>query len=108
MTILWFSIVCHKFRPTFHWTDQELRVHAFYCVLALMILNLLRGQLAQSGMVLSIVEMMTQLTDIKEVTLLYPAPRRSQEPLVRTELSKMNNRQKQMVFTLGLNRYHSH
>jgi len=83
-------------------------VHAFYCVLALMILNLLRGQLAQSGMVLSIVEMMTQLTDIKEVTLLYPAPRRSQEPLVRTELSKMNNRQKQMVFTLGLNRYHSH
>ena len=83
-------------------------MHAFYCVLALMILNLLRGQLAQSGMVLSIVEMMTQLTDIKEVTLLYPAPRRSQEPLVRTELSKMNNRQKQMVFTLGLNRYHSH
>ena len=83
-------------------------MHAFYCVLALMILNLLRGQLAQSGMVLSIVEMMTQLTDIKEVTLLYPAPRRSQEPLVRTELSKMNNRQKQMVSTLGLNRYHSH
>ena len=83
-------------------------MHAFYCVLALMILNLLRGQLAQSGMVLSIVEMMNQLTDIKEVTLLYPAPRRSQEPLVRTELSKMNNRQKQMVSTLGLNRYHSH
>jgi len=108
LTILWFSIVCHKFRSTFHWTDQELRVHAFYCVLALMILNLLRGQLAQSGMVLSIVEMMNQLTDIKEVTLLYPAPRRSQEPLVRTELSKMNNRQKQMVSTLGLNRYHSH
>jgi transposase len=23
------------FRPTFHWTDQKLRVHAFYCVLAL-------------------------------------------------------------------------
>ena len=83
-------------------------MHAFYCVLALMILNLLRGQLAQSGMVLSIVEMVNQLTDIKEVTLLYPAPRRSQEPLVRTELSKMNNRQKQMVSTLGLNRYHSH
>jgi hypothetical protein len=24
-----------SFRPTFHWTDQKLRVHAFYCVLAL-------------------------------------------------------------------------
>lgn len=40
-----------SFRPTFHWTDQKLRVHAFYCVLALMILNLLRRKLAQSGIV---------------------------------------------------------
>jgi transposase len=96
-----------SFRPTFHWTDQKLRVHAFYCVLALMILNLLRRQLAQAGMALSIVEMMDQLTDIKEVTLLYPAPQRSQEPLLRTELSKMNDRQKQMVSTLGLDRYRS-
>ena len=86
----------------------DLIFRAFSDRTRLRILNLLRGQLAQSGMVLSIVEMMTQLTDIKEVTLLYPAPRRSQEPLVRTELSKMNNRQKQMVSTLGLNRYHSH
>lgn len=94
-----------SFRPTFHWTDQKLRVHAFYCVLALMMLNLLRRQLAQSGMVLSIVEMMNRLTEIKQVTLLYPAPRRSQEPLVRTELSKMSKRQKQMVSILGLERY---
>ena len=94
-----------SFRPTFHWTDQKLRVHAFYCVLALMILNLLRRQLAQSSMVLSTVEMMKQLTDIQEVTLLYPAPQRSQQPLVRTQLSKMSDWQKQMVSTLGLDRY---
>jgi transposase len=94
-----------SFRPTFHWTDQKLRVHAFYCVLALMILNLLRRQLAQSGLGLSIVEMMNQLADIKEVTLLYPAPQRSQDPLVRTQLSNMSKRQQQMVATLGLDRY---
>ena len=94
-----------SFRPTFHWTDQKLRVHAFYCILALMILNLLRRQLAQSGLMLSTVEMMKQLTDIQEVTLLYPAPQRSQEPLVRTELSKMSDRQKQVVSALGLDRY---
>ena len=23
------------FRPVFHWTDQKIRVHAFYCMLAL-------------------------------------------------------------------------
>jgi transposase len=97
-----------SFRPTFHWTDQKLRVHAFYCVLALMILNLLRRQLAQSGMVISTVEMMKQLTEIKEVTLLYPAPQRSQEAVVRTQLSKLSNRQQQMVSALGLDRYLSH
>ena len=97
-----------SFRPTFHWTDQKLRVHAFYCVLAVMILNLLRRQLAQSGIGLSVVEMMNQLTQIKEVTLLYPAPKRSQEPLLRTELSKRSNRQKQILSALGLDRYLSH
>jgi transposase len=75
-----------SFRPTYHWTDQKLQVHAFYSVLALMILNLLRRQLVQSVMVISTMEMMKQLTD-KEVTLLYPAPQRSQEAVVRTQLS---------------------
>jgi hypothetical protein len=35
-------------------------------------------------------EMMSQLTEINEVTLLCPAPQRSKEPFVRTQLSKMN------------------
>ena len=48
-------------RPVFHWTDQKLRGHAFYSVLALVILNLLRRKPAQSGIVLSNVEMMTRL-----------------------------------------------
>jgi transposase len=97
-----------SFRPTFHWTDQKLRVHAFYCVLALMILNLLRRQLAQSGIVLSIVEMMNRLTDIKEVTLLYPPTQRAKQPLVRTQLSKMNQRQIKMVAILGIDQYLPH
>lgn len=94
-----------SFRPTFHWTDQKLRVHAFYCVLALTILNLLRRKLAQSGIVLSIVEMMNQLTEINEVTLLYPAPQRSKQPVVQTQLSKMNDRQKELASVLGLDRF---
>ena len=56
---------------------------------------------------LSVAEIIDQLiTDIKEVTLLYSAPQGSQEPLVRTEISKMSHRQKQMVATLG-DRYRS-
>jgi transposase len=94
-----------SFRPTFHWTDQKLRVHAFYCVLALMILNLLRRQLAHSGVALSIVEMMNQLTEIREVTLLYPSPHRSQQPIVRTQLSTMTKLQNKIASILGLDRF---
>jgi transposase len=96
-----------SFRPTFHWTDQKLRVHAFYCVLALMILNLLRRKLAQSGIALSLVEMMKQLTQIQEITVLYPAPQRGQQPLARIVLSKLNSRQQKIVAALGLDRYRS-
>jgi hypothetical protein len=42
-----------------------------------MILKRLRRQLAQSGIVLSMVKMMKQLTNI----VLYPAPQRRQQPL---------------------------
>jgi len=93
------------FRPTFHWTDQKLRVHAFYCVLALMLLNLLRRQLAQAGLPLSVVKMMDLLTTIHEVTLLYPAPPGSKKPLARTVLSDLDPTQRQLVDVLGLERY---
>ena len=31
-----------SFSPAFHWTDQKLRVHVFYCVLALLLSSLLQ------------------------------------------------------------------
>jgi transposase len=93
------------FRPTFHWTDQKLRVHTFYCVLALMLLNLLQRQLAQAGLPLSIVNMMELLTNIREVTLLYPAPPGSKKPFVRTVLSDIDPTQRRIVDVLGLDRH---
>ena len=70
-----------------------------------MILNLLRRQLAQSGIKLSAVAMMKRLTDIQQVTLLYPAPQRSQPPLLRTQLSTMSKLQKKIVSILALDRF---
>lgn len=93
------------FRPAFHWTDQKLRVHAFYCVLALLMLNLLRRKLAQAGIPLSIAKMMDSLTDIHEVTLLYPGASGSQKPFARTVLADMDPTQRKIVETLGLERY---
>jgi len=93
-----------SFRPTFHWTDQKLRVHACYCVLALMILNLLRRQRAQSDMVISTVETMKQLTETKEVSCSIRHRNARKKPWF-AQLSKLSNRQQQMVSDLDLDRY---
>jgi transposase len=93
------------FRPAFHWTDQKLRVHAFYCVLALMILSLLRRKLGHEGIHVSVARMAEKLAGIREVTLLYPAPPEAKAPFVRTLLSSMDDEQRALLEALDLRRY---
>lgn len=92
------------FRPSFHWTDQKLRVHAFYCVLALMILSLLRRKLAKAGIKVSTAKMMEALTAIHEVDVLYPTPAGA-PPRIRTILSATDKRQRAMIDALNLHRH---
>ena len=92
------------FRPTHHWTDQKLRVHAFYCVLALMILSLLRRKLAQAGIHMSVVRMIERLADVREIVTLYSAPKKD-APRVRTILSKRDAEQTAMLEALDLSSY---
>jgi transposase len=95
------------FRPTHHWTDQKLRVHAFYCVLALMILSLLRRQLDKAGIHLSITQMIQRLADIREIVTLYATPK-GETPRTQTILSKRDVEQTAMLEALGLSTYYSH
>lgn len=68
-----------SWRPMFHWTDGKIRVHAFYCVMALALASLLLREVhhrAQArGMeppVDSIPELLDTLEGIHEVAHLYP------------------------------------
>jgi len=92
------------FRPSFHWTDQKLRVHAFYCVLALMILSLLRRKLAKAGTKVSTAKMMEALTGIHEVDVLFPTPANA-PPRIRTVLSATDKLQRAMLDALDLHRH---
>lgn len=93
------------FRPTHHWTDQKLRVHALYCVIALMLLSLLRRELQNKGVRLSIVRMMEKLAEIREVAILYPSPAGATEPFLRTTPSRMDEEQRRLFDTLELGRF---
>jgi transposase len=93
------------FRPTHHWTDQKLRVHAFYCVLALMILSLLRRQLDKAGIHLSISRMVQRLAHIREIVTFYATPK-GEPPRTRTILSKRDHEQTAILKALGLSEYY--
>ena len=60
-----------SFSPVFHWTDQKLRVHAFYCILALTMCALLQRKASQSGIDISIPELLKNLSEVQEVVNLY-------------------------------------
>jgi transposase len=74
-----------RFTPAFHWTDQKLRVHAFYCVLALTLSSLLQRRAAQAGIRLSLSSLYQELTDIKEIINLYPPDGKPKRGRLRSE-----------------------
>ena len=60
-----------SFAPMHHWTDQKIRVHVFYCVLALTIAHLMRREADHAGLHMSVRELLATLAGIEETVLLY-------------------------------------
>jgi hypothetical protein len=56
----------------FHWTESRIRVHVFYCVLALDVAHLMRRHSHRGGLDLSVHELRTTVGGIEETVLLYP------------------------------------
>ncbi len=62
-----------SFSPMHHWTDHNIRVHVFTCVLALQLAHLMRYRARQAGLDLSVRELLGQLAAIEETVLIYPS-----------------------------------
>ena len=60
-----------SFSPMHHWTEHNIRVHVFTCVLALQIAHLMRRTAAQAGLRTSVRELLRELDGIGETVLLY-------------------------------------
>jgi transposase len=97
-----------SYSPTFHWTDQKLKVHGFYTTIALMIVSLIERQIRhagieQDGLPLGTKLAMRLLNEIDEVTLIYPpAGGRQGRPRVRTILADLDDTQRQLYQALQL------
>lgn len=91
--------------PMFHWTDQKIRVHAFYCVLALLLVSLLHRQVIKAGLRLSLVAVLESLAGLHEVLALYPPAGGRGRPRAETILTHKTPIQQQLFDHLRLERY---
>jgi transposase len=101
---------CISFSPPHHWTDQMLRVHAFYCVLALTLVSLLHRRVHQAGISISQARLMEQLKGIREITNYYPAQPTEKlhiggRPRSEKTLTRLDGQQKQLFRVLNLDRF---
>ncbi len=93
-----------SFGPMHHWTDSKIRVHVFYCVLALTIAHLMRREADHAGLHLSVRELLTTLAGIEETVLLYHTGGKGR-PRARRMLTDTNPTQDRLADLFGIHRY---
>ena len=93
------------FRPMYHWTDQKIKVHAFYCVLALRLCSLLNRILDDHGIHFSIDKMLSTLSEIKQVVTVYPKRGESKKDREIFSLTKVGAQERRIMELLNIKKY---
>jgi transposase len=92
-----------SFSPMHHWTEHNIRVHVFTCVLALQIARLMRLQARRAGLELSVRVLLAQLAAIEETVLLYQGDRG--RPKARRMTTDLTADQRKLYDIFELNRW---
>jgi len=92
-----------SFSPMFHFTDHKIRVHAFYCVLALIVARLMVRHADHNGIHISVRELLETLAGIQETVLLYQGERG--RPRARRMLTEIDPTQQRLYDLFGLDTY---
>jgi transposase len=89
-----------SFSPMHHWTEHNIRVHTFTCVLALQIAGLMARHAHQNALHMSIRELLGTLAGIQETVLIYPST--GGRPKARRMLTETTETQDQLseIFNL--------
>ena len=92
-----------SFSPMHHWTEHNVRVHVFTCVLALQIAHLMRYRARQHGVPLSVRDLLSQLAGIQETVLVYPST--GGRPKARRMTTELTGSQPRLHEIFGLARW---
>ena len=92
--------------PMYHWTDRKIRIHAFYCMLGISLLQYIHKQAQAAWNGISMEQLLEELRQIQQFVLLYPPQGEKGPNRVATVLSKQTFPQQALAKTLGLDQMH--
>jgi transposase len=92
--------------PMHHWTDRKIRIHAFYCMLGVSLLQWLHRQAQKAWPDLSMEQLLEELEQIQQFALLYPPQGEKGPPRVAYVLSQQSLVQQALLNTLELESLH--
>jgi transposase len=88
--------------PMHHWTDRKIRIHAFYCMLGISLLQYVHKQAQTAWDGISMEQLLEELQQIQQFVLLYPPQGEKGPNRVSTVVSKQTLVQQSLAQTLGL------
>jgi transposase len=91
-----------RWGPMYHWTDSKIRVHAFYCLLGISLLQSIHKQARSVWPGISMEMLTEELAQIQQYELLYPAQGAKGPGRLATVLSKHSIPQRLLADSLGL------
>jgi transposase len=92
------------FRPIRYFTDRTIRVHAFYCVLSLMLCSVLRLEFSRLGYNMSMKEIFKQLETAK-ISIDFYKPDKNGESIFHTVFTMPTEAASNYINEYGLKRY---
>jgi len=87
--------------PMFHWTDQKIHVHGFYCSLSLLLRSLVMKTVVEAGIKISMNRLHESLSGIREVVNIYEVKQETGQSVI----SKMDELQLQLLKLFEMEQY---
>jgi transposase len=91
--------------PMDHWTDRKIRIHAFYCMLGISLLEHLHKQAQSAWNGISTEQLLEELRQIQQFVLLYPPQGEKGPNRMATVGSKQTSTQQALAKALGLDQF---
>jgi transposase len=94
-----------SFKPIYHWTDDKIRVHAFYCILALMLGSLLNKEVEQLGYKMSTNRMLDEFKLAQQVITVFSVYDSNSKKAAITSFSRFEGMVKEYADKYNLEKY---